>query len=163
MKTIKIKEITDNNFGVYGTYTKLTEPEGLNLGKAPIDFYPDLLQVSTGKGEPSFSVCRVAPRPYTIDTIERHEFCGEGILPLDGDVLIHVGPPADHISAFDQIEAYRVPRLTMVSLFPGVWHHAPFALGDASVHTLIILPKKTYENDCATKSIPTGMQIKISL
>ena len=33
-------------------------------------------------------------------------------------------------------------------LKPGVWHHAPFIGKGEYANVLIILPERTYENDC---------------
>jgi ureidoglycolate lyase len=162
MKTVRIKDIEEQDFCAFGTYAKLTPPEGLNLGKAPVDFYPDLVQLNVGNEEAAFSICAVAPRPAVIDVTERHKYCGEGILPLDGDVLIHVGPPSEE-PAFEQFEVYRVPQGTMVTLSSGVWHHAPYTLSDKTVHTLIVLPQKTYKGDCLVREIGADEQIRICI
>lgn len=60
-----------------------------------------------------------------IGTYEYHNTCAEAMLPLDGDAYIHVAPagPAGHVP-YDEVEVFRVPKGTMVTLRPGVWHHA---------------------------------------
>jgi len=97
----------------------------------------------------SFSTCRVEKRDLVIDATEFHGATGEGILPLDNDILIHVGPatPADVGPPLDKIHVFRVPKGTMVVLRPGVWHHAPFTPNDAPANVLIVLPERSYAND----------------
>ena len=35
----------------------------------------------------------------------------------------------------------------MVTFKPGVWHFGPYAV-DGPVSTIVILPERTYKNDC---------------
>jgi ureidoglycolate lyase len=65
-------------------------------------------------------------------------------------VLIHVAPPTSPRAGLpvDQIQVFRVPQGTAVSLRPGVWHGAPYAVGDRAANVLIVLPVRTYANDC---------------
>ena len=70
-------------------------------------------------------------------------------MAIDGDMVIHVGPatPKDVIP-LEEIEAFRIPKGTFVSLRPGVWHGGPFTTTDKPVSVLIVLPERTYANDC---------------
>ena len=89
-----------------------------------------------------------------IDVSEFHSACGEGNLPLDGDIAIHVGPATPNgETPVGRIEVFRVPKGAMVVMRPGVWHHAPFALDTDCVNTLIVLPERTYANDCQVVEI----------
>ena len=83
-----------------------------------------------------------------IGTYKYHNTCAEAMLPLDGDAYIHVAPagPADHVP-YDEVEVFRVPKGTMVTLRPGVWHHGPFCEDTDSLQTLIILPERLYAYD----------------
>ena len=66
-----------------------------------------------------------------MDVSEYHDTCCEVVLPLDGDVLMHVAPAVPEKEfPFDQAEVFLVPRGTLCCLRPGVWHHAPYALRD---------------------------------
>jgi ureidoglycolate lyase len=69
---------------------------------------------------------------------------------LDNDILIHVGPPTSPRMGLplDEIQVFRVPRGTAVSLRPGVWHGAPYTVDDRPANVLIVLPERTYANDC---------------
>ena len=98
----------------------------------------------------SFSTCRVEKRDPVIDVTEYHSTCGEGMLPLDSDVLIHVGPasPSDGTVPLEKIRVFKVPKGTMVVVRPGVWHHAPFVVDGGAANVLIALPERTYANDC---------------
>lgn len=59
------------------------------------------------------------------------------------------------------IEFFRVPKGTIVSLRPGIWHHAPFAYNSEHVNVIIVLPERTYANDCTVYEIPEERRIEI--
>ncbi len=48
-------------------------------------------------------------------------------------------------------------------LNPGVWHHAPLSAFGYPVNVLIILPKRTYANDCTVVQLEGDDQIEIEL
>jgi len=163
MKSTAIKELTMESFSDYGAFANMIDPDALKLGAKPIEFFRDMLLLDLGgAGIAAFSVCRVEKRAPVVDVTEYHTGCAEGILPLDGDILIHVGPatPCDDVP-LDRIEVFRVPKGTMACLRPGVWHHAPFAHGCAAANVLIVLPERTYANDCEVFEISSDEQIEI--
>jgi ureidoglycolate lyase len=92
---------------------------------------------------------------------EYHNYTAEGILPLDADILIHVAPatPEGEVPLV-RIEIFRVPKGTFVSLHPGVWHHAPFAHDADVANVLIVLPERTYAQDCHVTEIAQDDQIE---
>jgi ureidoglycolate lyase len=110
----------------------------------------------------SFGVCRVWPRPLVIDASEYHDGACEALMPIDGDVIVHVAP-ASAGSSFpvDAAEAYLVPKGTMIVLRPGVWHHGPFVLGDRSVSCLVTLPERLYARDCREVALSADEKIRI--
>ena len=165
MKKALIKRLTRDNFYMYGTFANMLNPQAEKLGSEPVEFFRDMAGFSLGQNTiPSFSICRVLDRSKIIDTVEYHDYTGEGILPLDGDVLIHVAPASvrGEISS-DKIEIFHVPKGTFVALHPGVWHHAPFALNCSSVNVLIVLPERTYANDCYVCELPPEHHIEVDL
>jgi ureidoglycolate lyase len=151
MKTIKAQDLTAAAFRKYGDFAKMVEPDGEKFGI----FWRDQVQQELGSHTVSYSTCRVEPRPFVIQAAEYHSRCGEGILPLDSDVYIHVGPatPNGAPAPSDRFEVFRVPQGTMVTLRPGIWHMAPFAAGDKPANVLIVLPERTYANDCVVNRL----------
>jgi ureidoglycolate hydrolase len=159
MNEIRAKELSRESFHAYGNFERMIDPP--MHGDRPIEFYPELARLFTGSPVASFSVCRVLKRENVVSFIEAHSRCGEGILPLDADVLIHVAPPTPNgVYPVDTIEAFRVPKGTFVALNRGVWHHAPFALGNVA-NALIVLPERTYAEDCLVYEIPEEKRVKI--
>ncbi|MFC1734695.1 ureidoglycolate lyase [Candidatus Hydrogenedentota bacterium] len=164
MRTIRVRELDVEEFMPYGRYAALIGPKGEKLGSPPIEFFRDMLQQDLGgSGVPSFSTCRVEKRDMVIDVAEYHTLTSEGILPLDNDVLIHVAPATalEDGVPLGKVAVYLVPKGTMVVLRPGVWHHAPFTIGDGPANVLIVLPERTYANDCEVVELAEDEQIRI--
>ena len=164
MRKEKVKELTLETFARYGSFANMVNPQAEKLGTEPIEFYRDMAQLDLGcRTIASFSTCRVCKRPPIVDVTEFHNGTGEGILPLDADILIHVGPatPVGEVP-LDRIEIFRVPKGTFVSLNPGVWHHAPFAHNADVANVLIVLPERTYAIDCHVTEIPEKDHVEIA-
>ncbi len=163
MKLVAFKELSLEGFLPYGAYVNLINPSTEKIGEEPIEFYRDMALLGLGGNTSvSFSICHVLKREPVINVIEYHTACGEGILPIDGDVLIHVAPATPNgVAPFDRIEVFRAPKGTLVTIKPGVWHHAPFAYQCDIVNTLIVLPERTYAHDCIVVEIPESEHLKI--
>lgn len=166
MRTVKVEELSAEAFLPYGFYANLIDPHAERIGDPPVEFYRDMVQQNlAGASMASFSTCRVETRDPVIDVSEYHTAVGEGILPLDGDVLIHVGPatPPGVSAPLERMRVFRVPKGTMIVLRPAVWHHAPFTLTEDPVNTLIVLPERTYANDCIVFEIEEDDRIHIEM
>ena len=163
MRTAKVEKLTLAKFRPFGTYADMLTPPGEKLGKLPVEFYRDMVQLDLGDSIASFSICRVMPRPEVIDISEYHTACGEAILPLHADILIHVAPatPPDDPPPAKRIRVFMVPRGTLVVLRPGVWHHAPFVVEGDVANVLIVLPERTYANDCEVVPLDPSDQVRV--
>lgn len=147
MRKIKVQKLDREAFRPYGDFVELLRPASF-YGDAPTAFTPDMLQLSLAQhDQASFSICRVVERANIVDTSEYHSAASEGNLPLDGDVVLHVAPANRGQIEADKFEAFLVPKGTLVTLKPGVWHFAPYAVS-GEVSTVVILPERTYANDC---------------
>ena len=162
IQTVRVQTLTLERFAPFGTFCPMLEPNTPHFGIPPIQFYRDALQLELAGKPPSFSTCRVEPRAFVIDVMEFHSNTGEGILPLDGDVLLQVAPASAPDGSFplEQLRVFRVPRGTLLAIRPGVWHHAPFALEGAAVNVLIVLPERSYANDCMVVSLENVVRIE---
>jgi ureidoglycolate lyase len=164
MRTVRVETLSTEAFWPFGFIANHTDPNAEKIGAAPIEFFRDMAQLDLGQAtRASFSTCRVEPREPVIDVTEHHSRTGEGILGLDADVLVHVGPATPNGTVpLERFRVFLVPRGTLVVLRPGVWHHAPFSLnGPANV--LIVLPERTYANDCVVVELNTSDQIRIEI
>jgi ureidoglycolate lyase len=165
MSSVHSQDLSLEAFQRYGTFTKMIDNPSRPAGR-PVIFTPDMIQMQLGgTSTASFSICRVEPRELVIGFNEYHNQTCEGILPLDGDVLIHVAPASPPSMPFqkDRLEVFRVPKGTMVVLRPGVWHGAPYAAGDEAVNVLIVLPERTYANDCEIIRLSEDEQVEIAV
>jgi ureidoglycolate lyase len=162
-KKVFIKQLTCEAFKTYGSFANMLEPKGPKLGGGPVEFFRDMEILSLGQtSAAAFSVTRIQKREYIINAMECHMNTGEGILPLDGDILVHVAPSTrKEVIPLNQIEVFRVPKGTLLTLRPGVWHCAPFAENSDVVNVLVILPERTYANDTYFYSIPKDEEIRI--
>jgi ureidoglycolate lyase len=164
MREIAWKKLGRDAFAFYGTYANMLNPSAPKLGAEPIEFFRDMIQSQLGSvPSASFGVCRVGRRPFIIDVSEYHDTCCEIVLPLDGDILMHVAPAVPEKEfPFDRAEVFLVPRGTICCLRPGVWHHAPFAYGTDVVNCLIALPERTYMNDCKVYEFPPDKHMRVT-
>jgi ureidoglycolate lyase len=151
------------SFAPYGVFAQIANPPEALAQKAPVTFTPDMALLNLGNtGIASFSVCRVEKRENVVDTVEMHRNTSEGILPLDGDAVIHVGKATPNgVVPFDELEAFIVPKGTFVALKRGVWHFAPFAWNCPVSNVLIVLPERTYAEDCLVVTMPEGKKVLI--
>ena len=163
MKEINVKKLSPESFAKYGTYANMINPSAPRIGAEPIEFYRDMVQSQLGVSSVvSFGVCRVTKRPFVMDVSEYHDYCCEVVLPLDGDIVMHVAPAVPEKEfPFDQAEVFLVPKGTLCSLRPGVWHHGPYAIRTDVVNCLIALPERTYMNDCQFYTFPQERHMKI--
>lgn len=164
MRTIRWRKLDVEAFARYGAFASMIDPVWPKLGAEPIEFYRDMVQSQLGTSPvASFGVCRVAKRPLVLDVSEYHDTCCEIVLPLDGNVLMHVAPAVPEKEfPFDSVEVFFVPRGTICCLRPGVWHHAPFALESRVVNCLVALPERTYVNDCKVYQFPADRHLAVS-
>ncbi len=168
MRELRYSRLDPAAFARYGSYAEMVEPDGggrtpPRLGAPPVEFFRDLVQSGIGGDTTvSFGVCRVTRRPPVVDTSEYHDGSCEALMPMDGDVLVHVAPavPGDRFPA-EQAEVFLVPKGTMVVLRPGVWHHGPFALRAERVSCLVALPERLYARDCKWVTVPEEDRIRI--
>jgi ureidoglycolate lyase len=159
----KINELTMEKFSKYGTYADMLKPVGIKFGEEPIEFYRDMVRLDLGQSNTAaFSLCRLIKRELVVVASEYHNHTGEMIIALDGDILMHVGPAiASGEVPVEDIEIFRIPKGVLVSINPGVWHHAAFPYMCDSVNVLVALPERTYMNDCFVVELPEERQIEI--
>lgn len=164
MVTAKIEELTLEAFKPFGTFVNMLNPDTEAIGESPVKFYRDmaLLAIQHPRSLPAFSVCRVEKRPLVVDMSEIHNYTAEGSMPLDADALIHVAPATPNgVCPKDRVRIFHVPRGTFVTLNAGVWHHAAFAYRADVLNMLIVLPERTYANDCIVVPFEKHEQVHI--
>ncbi len=168
MRELRYRPLEAAAFAPYGSYAAMITPGAGGrpapcIGRPPIEFFRDLIQSGLGGDTTvSFGVCRVTRRPPVVDASEYHDSSCEALMPMDGDVLVHVAPAVpDGRFPSEQAEVFVVPKGTMLVLRPGVWHHGPFALGSEQVSCLVGLPERLYARDCVSVKLPVEDQLRI--
>lgn len=96
-----------------------------------------------------------------ISFLEAHQYACEGLLPLDGDVIIFVGI-MDSDFRTESIEAFYVPKGTFVKLNPLIVHGTQYPVDKEDVHIVCMLPGRTFKNDMLSRRLETGEQIRIT-
>ena len=156
MKEIEIKNLTKESFSQYGQFDDFLHPTGQNLGM----FYHDhIIFPVSGQMPLGFSPMLVQkPNQMIVTQMEYHDFTCEGVLALDDDIVIYVSLPSNGGEP-ESIEAFLVPKGTMVTYHVGVWHCSPFAVHNNTAHTLVVLPQRVYHNDCHVITLALNKQV----
>lgn len=167
MYKLKVKPLTMENFAPYGYFVNMINPTTTPLGdpNAPVCFYRDMIPVNIGmpRSNVLFSITRCLKRPNVIAGVEYHTSTGEGNMALDGDMLVYLAPASKKKPEFKDFDAFLVPKGTFVSIHPGVWHMAPFAVDTDVLNCLVVLPERTYANDCEFEIFSEDERIEIEL
>ena len=145
MRTIKAMPLTVESFREYGEFYSVLEPQGHHMGTF---FHDHVLVPVSGNAPMAFSAYVVEkPEKMIVKEAEYHNDTSEIILPLDGDIITYVAAPSKELEPENTV-AFRIPKGTVVKLNAGVWHKDSFAVEQEQVHTLIVLPERTYKRDC---------------
>ena len=62
-----------------------------------------------------------------------------------------------------QTKAFLVPRGTVITLYPGVYHLTPLPVHEEQLNALILLPERAYANDFLYKDLDEDSQFEIEL
>ena len=162
MREIKSQKLDREAFRPYGDYIDLLHVKQMEQREEDNIFVPDLVELHLdGRMPASICVARVSECERVVSVLEYHQFTCEGILPLDGDIDIFVGPSSFRVDP-ETIEAFRVPQGTIVRLNPGVLHGRQFVVDTPAVNVLILLPERTFGNDCTFTRLEEKDQIRIA-
>ncbi len=166
MNKVNVEKLTHEAFAPFGTFANLINPKADKLGAPPVEFYRDMVQIDVPPTNLfSYSTCRVEKRDFVIDILEYHSACSEGILPLDNDILVQVAPATANNDPLplDKVRVFYVPKGTVLTIKPGVWHWGPFTVNENPANILINLPERTYANDCIVRELSAEESIEITL
>lgn len=163
MRQIKIEKLTAEAFKPFGNYYDILNPEGYALEGALHKFYPDRVWDSY-TGHVGFSPIAVRkPEKYTVDAVEYHNTTSEIIMPINGDMILHVAPASAGKPVTHLTRAFIIPKGTMVQINAAIWHLCPLPVDVDVLHALIILPECTYATDCTVVPLAEEEQFEIVL
>lgn len=149
MKTIKAVSVSNENFRPYGYIANITDPsEEYSMGEVPCVFHRDMVLAPNADSAPiAFGSLKVDIRPYIIEDLEYHNYACEVMMPFDDDMIMHVGPASNDAIELEKLEAFLIPKGTLIVLRAGTWHGAPYPIHNEHGTVLICLPERTYLND----------------
>lgn len=149
MNTIKAVPVTNENFRPYGYIANITDPSAdYGMGAAPCVFHRDMvLAPNASPAAAAFGSLKVNKRPFIIQDVEFHSYASEVMMPLDDDMIMYAGPASNDTVELDKLEAFIIPKGTLVVFRAGAWHGAPYPVNKSECTVLICLPERTYLND----------------
>ncbi len=156
--------MTLERFNLYGTYKNLVDPSGVKFDVSEqVKFFRDMEFINLGSNTTAaISVGQMESRPYIIDSLECVNHTCKSFIPLDGDSICYFAPASQAgVIPIDQLEAFIVPKGTVVTIRPGVWHMAPFPYNCDKVNIMIIATERYYVNDTVYYDIKQEDRIKI--
>lgn len=163
MRKVKAKKLTLKDYAQYGQFADLLHPEGFTLGEKPVLFYRDMLTVYSGDMVNGYSVVYCDKRKMVVDEAEIHNAGTEVLIPLDDDVTVFVAPAGSNEFPVGQEKAFIVPKGTMITFKPGVWHKAQYPINNEHVSVVCILPEREYARDCLVVQLKEEEQFEIVL
>lgn len=151
-----------NTFRKLGNFIDLFTAAESYASMSSVDtgFFPDLIRLCNDGKDVSISVTRVCGKQRKITTAEFHSHCTEGILPLDGDIYLYAAPPF-WFPKLNETRLFLIPKGTFVALKPGVIHGTPISVSGDPVNVLILLPERTYSNDCTFMELKPEEQMTV--
>ncbi len=127
MKTIiKPKEITRENFAIYGDLISSDSIKPIDINAGYAKRFNDLAKINTSKdkGETIISIFSALKRsfPMKIDMMEKHPLGSQAFVPMKETIfLTFVAPPGD-VPEIKKIQSFIIPPKMGVNYKPGIWH-----------------------------------------
>lgn len=165
MRKVKVEQLTHEAYAPFGTFANLINPNAFKLGEKPVEFFRDMAQVDVSPNALlSYSTVRVEKREMVIDILESHSTCSEVLLPIDNDMLLQIAPAsAPGEVPLEYLRVFFVPKGTVITIRPGMWHWAPFTLNDEPANVMVNLPERAYANDCDVIELEEKDRIEIEM
>ena len=161
MKTVKVENLTKEAFAPYGEFYAMDKPDGHALCGEIHCFYPDRVTAYQGHNVGFSAITVKKPEKMLITQVEYHTTTAELIMPLSGDMILHVAEPSAGTPITEKTKAFLVPKNTLIKMKAGVWHLAPLPAEDDVLAALIVLPECTYMNDCTVVDLKEEEQFII--
>ena len=163
MRTIKAVPISYENFAPFGQFYTMDAPKGHALCGELHQFFPDRLTADSNHRVGYSPILVKKPEKMVITQQEYHTTTWEMIMPLDDDMILHVAPASAGVPVTEQVQAFIVPKHTLVKMNAAIWHLAPLPASEEQLTALIILPECTYANDCTVVDLTAEQQFEIVL
>ncbi len=163
MRQVKVEALTHEAFAPFGQFYSFADPQGMCFEGEIHQFFPDRL-VSPFWGNVGFSPLLVKkPERMIIKQHEFHTSTPEMVIGLNDDMILHVAPPSAGTPMTHVARAFLVPKNTLVKMNTAVWHMAPLPVHTDCLSAMVILPERTYFNDCTVVDLTEDEQFEILL
>ena len=161
MRQVKAVPITNENFAPFGQFYPMAEPKGYALCGEIHRFFPDRMTAASRYNIGYSPILVKKPEKMVITQQEYHTTTWEMILPMNDDMILHVGPASAGAPVGQLAQAFLVPKHTLVMMNAAIWHLAPLPAHAEELAAMIILPECTYANDCTVVDLPEEQQFEI--
>lgn len=161
MRQVKVIPLSYEDFAPYGRFYTMDKPKGYALCGELHQFFPDRLTADCGHRVGYSPILVKKPERMIITQQEYHTTTWEMILPLNDDMILHVAPASAGIPVPHMVQAFLVPKNTLVMMNAAIWHLAPLPAAEEELTAMIILPECTYANDCTVVDLPDEQQFEI--
>ena len=161
MHQVKVEPINHENFAPFGQFYTMDKPEGYALCGEIHKFFPDRLVADSNTRVGYSPIVVKKPEKMIITQQEYHTTTWEMIMPLDDDMILHCAPASAGAIVTDYVQAFIVPKNTLIKMNAAIWHLAPLPANNNKLTAMIILPECTYANDCTVVDIPENQQFEI--
>ena len=163
MRTIKAIPVTHENFAKFGQFYPMGTPDGYPLCGEIHQFFPDRLVAGCNHLIGYSPIIVKKPERMVITQQEYHTTTWEMIMPLDDDMILHCAPASAGTPVPEYVEAFIVPKHTLIKMNAAIWHLAPLPATKEQLTAMIILPECTYANDCTVVDLSPEEQFEIVL
>ena len=163
MKTVKAVPITVEEFAPFGQFYAMDKPNGYALCGEIHKFFPDRLTADSNHRIAYSPIVVNKPEKMMITQQEYHTTTWEMIMPLDDDMIIHCAPASAGAVVTEHVQAFIIPKHTLVKINAAIWHLAPLPVHNPTATAMIILPECTYANDCKVVDLLPEQQFEIIL
>lgn len=162
MIRVKAKKLTAESFSKFG---KVVEIPGTLDETKTVNYWGTLATFKV-EGESEVGVCLVKKNLNRLDSMERHVKTPEVLVPIDGDFVLPVAlskdleDPDERPNA-ENVEAFYVNDKQCLVMAEGVWHWAPFPVGEQASF-FVIFKKETSKNDFAVSKLEEGKEFTVT-
>lgn len=161
MRQVKVIPLSHEDFAPYGRFYTMDKPKGYALCGELHQFFPDRMTADCGHRVGYSPILVKKPERMIITQQEYHTTTWEMILPLNDDMILHVAPASAGTPVPHMVQAFLVPKNTLVMMNAAIWHLAPLPAAEEELAAMIILPECTYANDCTVVDLSDEQQFEI--
>lgn len=161
MRQVKVIPLSHEDFAPYGRFYTMDKPKGHALCGELYQFFPDRMTADCSHRVGYSPILVKKPERMIITQQEYHTTTWEMILPLNDDMILHVAPASAGTPVPHMVQAFLVPKNTLVMMNAVIWHLAPLPAAEEELAAMIILPECTYTNDCTVVDLSDEQQFEI--